>query len=230
MQVNVQVGVFEMLEKIKACLAQLEGRMASGFQRIQERLDSFEKAPDSPSIALDRVTGTGCVASTGHDLKPSSNGLMMTNSDVKEINIPCRQPAEECAVSLTPVVQNGCRQSVSIELIRSCVSPTKIGRVQQTLERESERHLCALKLLACLFSREELAISNTDGSYDKKCLDSERLNSLKVLLFTKFPASSIAEREKEWKAIKGKINTKCRSAKHLSKNVALIDTYKDALS
>lgn len=41
-----------MLEKIKSCLAQLEGRMASGFQRIQERLDSFEKAPDSPSIAV----------------------------------------------------------------------------------------------------------------------------------------------------------------------------------
>lgn len=41
-----------MLEKIKACLAQLEGRMASGFQSIQERLDSFEKVPDSPSTAV----------------------------------------------------------------------------------------------------------------------------------------------------------------------------------
>ena len=43
---------------------------------------------------------------------------------------------------------------------------------------------------------EELAASNTDGSHGRGCLDGNKLNSLKVLLFTKFPVGPDEEKEK----------------------------------
>ena len=74
-------------------------------------------------------------------------------------------------------------------------------------------HKCALKLLPFFFSKEELASCNTDGSYGKGSLDATRLNNLKILLFTKFPNSSPLEKDKHWRAIKTKINAKCRASK-----------------
>ena len=99
---------------------------------------------------------------------------------------------------------------VGNELIGTCITPTKIGAVQQALGQEKKRHLCALKLIFSLFTTEELAASNTDGSHGKGCLDSNKLNSLKVLLFTKFPVGPNEVKEKVWTAIKSKINSKCR--------------------
>ena len=60
-----------------------------------------------------------------------------------------------------------------------------------------------------IFTIEELATSNTDGSYGKQCLDSAKLNSLKVLVFTKYPVDVGEDREKLWRVIKSKINSKC---------------------
>lgn len=101
-------------------------------------------------------------------------------------------------------------QDVGVELIGKCVTPSRIKSVQETLRRERERHLCTLKLLPSFFSKEELASSNTDGTYDKKCLNSTKLNLLKVLhVFTKFPASTNDEKDRAWRFIKGKINCKC---------------------
>ena len=107
-------------------------------------------------------------------------------------------------------------QEVGEELIGTCVTPTKIKAVQQTLGQERERHLCALKLLQSFFTNEELANSNTDGTYGKKCLDSAKLNSLKVLVFTKFPAGTNEDKEKVWRCIKSKINSKCRAIRKFS--------------
>lgn len=81
------------------------------------------------------------------------------------------------------------------------------------LARESERHKCTLKLLPYFFTREELASSNTDGTHGKDCLDGTKLNALKVLVFTKFPANSESEKDKLWRDLKGRINAKCRSSK-----------------
>lgn len=113
---------------------------------------------------------------------------------------------------------NGLREGQSIaqevgeELIGTCVTPTRIKTIQHTLSKpETERHLCALKLLPHFFSKEELVESNTDGSHDKKCLDSTKLNSLKILVFSKFPVSNSEEKDKAWRFIKGKINSKCRT-------------------
>ena len=149
------------------------------------------------------------------DIEQSSGERNLQLTELKECGVGYEQPTE----NLTLREESGCVHDISEEFIRSCVSPTKFELVQETLERESERHLCALKLLSCLFSKEELATSNTDGSYAKNCLDSKRLNSLKDLVFSKFPASSTEEREKEWKTIKVKINSKCRVAKFSAKLV-----------
>ena len=44
-------------------------------------------------------------------------------------------------------------QDISEELISTCVTPTRIKIIQETLSKpEMERHLCALKLLPHLFS------------------------------------------------------------------------------
>ena len=101
--------------------------------------------------------------------------------------------------------------SAKEELIGTCVTPTKIKAVQQTLGWEREQHFCALKVLQSFFTCEELANSNTDGTYRKKCLDSAKLNSLKVLVFTKFPVGATEDKEKVWRLIKSKINSKCRA-------------------
>ena len=78
------------------------------------------------------------------------------------------------------------------------------------MREDSERQLCVLKLVHSIFTNEELASSNTDGNYGKKCLDSTKLNSLKVLVFTKYPVDVKEDKEKIWKVIKSKINSKCR--------------------
>ena len=111
-------------------------------------------------------------------------------------------------------------QEAGEELIGTCVTPSKIRAVQETLTKERERHLCALKLLPSFFSKEELATSNTDGTHEKHCLDSNKLKSLKVLVFSKFPVNTMEEKDRAWRCIKGKINSKCRAArKHLAKEV-----------
>ena len=104
-------------------------------------------------------------------------------------------------------------QEVGEELIGTCVTPSKIRAVQETLTKERERHLCALKLLPSFFSKEELATSNTDGTHEKHCLDSNKLKSLKVLVFSKFPVNTMEEKDRAWRCIKGKINSKCRAAR-----------------
>ncbi len=65
---------------------------------------------------------------------------------------------------------------------------------QKTLLEENQRHLCALKLLPCFFSKDELATCNTDGSHNKKSLNANKLNSFKILVFSKFPASDSEEK------------------------------------
>ena len=63
------------------------------------------------------------------------------------------------------------------------------------------------------FTKKELTKSNTDGSHGKERLDANKLNSLKVLIFSKFPVDCPVEKEKLWRNIKGRINSKCRAKK-----------------
>lgn len=87
----------------------------------------------------------------------------------------CHQP--NTFVS-SPVVYTP-TQVISEDLIRTCVTPRKVKCVHETLEKSSQRHMCALKLLPYFFSNEELTNGNTDGSHNKECLDTTKLNSLK---------------------------------------------------
>ena len=102
---------------------------------------------------------------------------------------------------------------VGEEVIRTCVTPRKVQDVQAALEKEVERHRCAVRLLPYFFGKEELKNSNTDGTHGKQCLDKNKLNSLKVLVFSKFPLESAEDRDKQWRFIKTKINARCRASK-----------------
>ena len=126
------------------------------------------------------------------------------------------RPATPLTASVTPAtpcVTDFSEFSVGEEIIRTCVTPSKVKEVEAMLKVERQRHLCALKLLHFFFSKEELSMSNTEGTHGKQSLDRNKLNSLKALVFAKFPVESSEEKEKIWRAIKGKINTKCRVSK-----------------
>lgn len=66
-----------------------------------------------------------------------------------------------------------------------------------------------MKFLLYFFIDEELVSSNIDGMYGKLFLDSNKLNFLKVLVFSKFLVECVVEKEKLWKFIKIKINDRC---------------------
>ena len=55
-------------------------------------------------------------------------------------------------------------------------------------------------------------MSNTEGTHGKQSLDKNKLNSLKAIVLAKFSAESSEEKEKIWRGIKGKIDTKCQLA------------------
>lgn len=54
------------------------------------------------------------------------------------------------------------------EVIRSCVTPRKVQSVQEALQKEEDRHRCAMRLLPYFFSKEELSNSNIDGTHGKQ--------------------------------------------------------------
>ena len=65
------------------------------------------------------------------------------------------------------------------DLTRTIVTPRKVARVREALEKEKEPHRCALKLLRYIFTATEIQSSNTEGSHGKASLDATKLNSLK---------------------------------------------------
>ena len=122
-------------------------------------------------------------------------------------------PATPLAASVTPAtrgITGFSEVSVGEEIIPTCVT---LKEVEAMLKVEKQRHLCTLKLLHFFFSKEELSMSNTEGTHGKQSLDRNKLNSLKALVFAKFTVESSEEKEKIWWAIKGKTNTKCRVSK-----------------
>jgi len=82
--------------------------------------------------------------------------------------------------------------------------------VQEVLEKEKERHRCALKLLPFFVTSEELS----NSTHSKRRLDVRKLQALKVLVVRQFPLECTTEKDKVWKSIKDKINSKCSLNKH----------------
>ena len=131
--------------------------------------------------------------------------------------VPSTPPAP--TTPQTPALQPSTLEDdiVGEDVIRSLVTPSKSKGVRDVLEKEKERHRCALKLLPFFYTSEELSNSNTDGTHNKQQLDVTKLQALKVLVFSRFPIESATEKEKVWKSIKSKINSKCRLSKHVHK-------------
>ena len=120
---------------------------------------------------------------------------------------PAPTPADSVTPA-TPSAMNISEVAVGEEIIRTCLTPSKVKEVEAMLKMEKQRHLCALKLLQFFFTKQELSTSNTDETHGKQCLDRNKLNSLKALVFAKFPVEPSEKKEKIWRAIQGKINTK----------------------
>ena len=119
----------------------------------------------------------------------------------------------------TPALQSSILEDDKFgeDVIRSLVTPSKSKGVRDVLEKEEERHRCALNF--CLSSPWK-SNSNTDGAHNKQWLDVTKLQALKVLVFSRFSIESATEKEKVWKSIKSiksKINSKCRLSKHVNK-------------
>ena len=131
--------------------------------------------------------------------------------------VPSTPPAP--TTPQTPALQPSTLEDdiVGEDVIRSLVTPSKSKGVRDVLEKEKERHRCALKLLPFFYTSEELSNSNTDGTHNKQQLDVTKLQALKVLVFSRFPIESATEKEKVWKSIKSKINSKCHLSKHVHK-------------
>ena len=100
---------------------------------------------------------------------PTIDAVTLASLREEDPTPPC-SPVVELPAPSTP--------RVGEELIRTCVTPRKVTKVQEALEREKECHKCALKLLPYVFTKEELASSNTNGTHKKAC----KLNSLKTLV------------------------------------------------
>lgn len=135
---------------------------------------------------------------------------------VPTLETPADPPKATLAstVSSNSAVDSAVEIPVAEDVIRTSVTPRKVQRVREALQKEANRHRCAVNLLPFFFTKEEIMNSNTDGLHGKQCLDSNKLNSLKVLVFSKFPAESATEKDKLWAFIKTKINARCRAIKY----------------
>ena len=179
---------------------------SAALARLTDDFGDFVPLPPSTPLSPS-IPETVTAQSTTHVTMPST-----------PVTVPSLTPAM-VDIPQDPSVQEQQSSEAAIddEVVRSCVTPRKFLAVKDVLQKEPERHKCALKLLPYFFSSTELGNSNTDGTHNKLPLDSKRLNSLKVLVFSRFPLESAVEKEKTWKFIKGKINAKCRLNKHIQK-------------
>ena len=144
------------------------------------KVNTVNFAPSDQDVELPNDLSTIDVeafAGLSADVAPSPLASLPQLPSASET--PARHTVNTSMTASTPV---------SEELIRSCVTPRKVASIQGALEKERERHRCALKLLPYFFTKEELMRCNTDGSHGKERLDATKLNSIKVLIFSKFPS------------------------------------------
>lgn len=126
-----------------------------------------------------------------------SVALASLNNDLEDLApLPPATPTVPSTVSSTPKVPHPSLQEVVADihvgdkLIGSCITPWKMLVVRNILHNETKRHKCALQLLSNFFTKEELSNGNTNGTHSKMPLDSTKLNSMKVLVLSKFLAES----------------------------------------
>lgn len=211
-RIDDQEGLCKLMDKFEEYLLSFEENMGHRLSRIEQRLESLETA----------FRGKENFDSLLHeDLLTIDMETVATLREEEEgSTVPPAQATQEStlmpATPITATNRNAVSTTetpVSEEVIRTSVTPRKVRAVQSALKKENERHRCAVKLLPYFFTDEELFSSNTDGTHGKLPLDSNKLNFLKVLVFSKFPVEFAVEKEKVWKFIKTKINDRCRAVK-----------------
>ena len=111
------------------------------------------------------------------DLATIDIEMWETVCDNTSTPVNCRSSLQIIKTPETP--ENSTNLSFSDDLIKTIVTPRKIEKVREALEKEKEPHRCALKLLRYIFTAAEIRESNTDGTHGKACLDATKLNSLK---------------------------------------------------
>ncbi|XP_068738810.1 eukaryotic translation initiation factor 5B-like [Montipora capricornis] len=211
-RIDDQEGLCKLMDKFEEYLLSFEENMGHRLSRIEQRLESLETA----------FRGKDNFDSLLHeDLLTIDMETVATLREEEEgSTVPPAQATQESTLMPATPISATNRNAVSTtetpvseEVIRTCVTPRKVRAVQSALKKENERHRCAVKLLPYFFTDEELISSNTDGTHGKLPLDSNKLNFLKVLVFSKFPVEFAVEKEKVWKFIKTKINDRCRAVK-----------------
>ncbi|KAL9950989.1 hypothetical protein ACROYT_G043574 [Oculina patagonica] len=237
-QIETQERLFKMMESMQKSMTVMEEKVSVALTKIEDRLDSLETKANSCTLfdsgvnySTPNIEDTlACLAaseqpqSDSDDLPTIDSEALATlcgdttfpETEISSIVNPGTPPPQCLPVTVSASPSSPANSLVSAELIRTCVTPSKVSKVQQMLSSASERHRCALKLLPSFFNKEELSSSNTDGTHGKLCLDGTKLNALKVLVFTKFPANSPSDMEGIWRDIKGRINSKCRTTKYFA--------------
>lgn len=175
---------------------------------VDASLSVHSPAPAAPAAStLETSAAPTPEPSAPHTLETSAALTLETSA------VPT-PPTLARTVSSNSAVDSAVEIPVAEDVIRTCVTPRKVQQVREALQKEVNRHRCAVNLLPFFFTKEEIMNSNTDGSHGKQCLDSNKLNSLKVLVFSKFPVESATEKDKLWAFIKTKINARCRAIKY----------------
>lgn len=220
----VQESICKMMEKFEDALFGVERKITVRLGRIEQRLDSLEQNVMIQQPETEQPLSASSILQQDDLQTIDSVALASLNEDMDIFALSPETPTvptpPTASTSSTPATQSFhelTEAQVGDELIGSCVTPRKLPVVKNILQSESERHKYALKLLPYFFTKDEMSTSNTDGTHQKLPLDTTKLNSLKVLVFSRFPVESSAERDKAWKFIKGKINAKCRLSKHIIK-------------
>ncbi|CAH3132013.1 unnamed protein product [Porites lobata] len=212
----MQDNFFKLLENIQASVSRIEERLitSSDVSNLERHLEVLDR-----EIRFLNAIIPECETSAKGSAEPEGGNKDLSTIDYNTLNVLHEE-------SQTTKTQEAAPQEVSEQLISTCVTPTRVKTIQRVLtQQDAKRHLCALRLLTHFFIKEELAESNTDGSHDKRGLDSGKLNSRKILVFSKFPASNSEEKAKAWRVIKGKINSQVSSCPQIFKDARFYSTF-----
>ena len=186
------------------------------FESLSTEVDAFSVHLPSPAASTASASAAPAppTAPTAPTLETSAAAATLETSTDAPTLESTADPTPGTLARTASSLNSAVEIPVAEDVIRTCVTPRKVHRVREALQKEVNRHRCAVNLLPFFFTKEEIMNSNTDGSHGKQCLDSNKLNSLKVLVFSKFPVESATEKDKLWAFIKTKINARCRAIKY----------------
>lgn len=182
------------------------------FSMLSDEVDAVTPQVDAVTPQVDKVTSQVVTVT------PQVEAVTFQVDTVTPQVDTVTPQADIVTPQATPTEVPTIEVPVGEEVIRTCVTPRRVHNVQVALQKEVNRHRCAVRRLPYFFTKEELSTSNTDGTHGKQCLDSNKLNSRKVLVFSKFPVECAGERDRLWRFIKTKINAWCRANKFATRD------------